>query len=61
MTDVVALRKKTLPALRVQYSTKEEFKSAAKTLKIMEDFKVCNADITTVLNVYICSQIETFM
>ncbi|CAG2229343.1 MGAT1 [Mytilus edulis] len=39
VTDVVALRKKTLPALRVQYSTKEEFKSAAKTLKIMEDFK----------------------
>ncbi|XP_052084095.1 alpha-1,3-mannosyl-glycoprotein 2-beta-N-acetylglucosaminyltransferase-like isoform X1 [Mytilus californianus] len=39
VTDVITLRKRTLPALRVQYSSKEEFKSAAKQLKIMEDFK----------------------
>ncbi|CAC5386971.1 MGAT1 [Mytilus coruscus] len=39
VTDVITLRKRSLPALRVQYSSKEEFKSAAKQLKIMEDFK----------------------
>jgi hypothetical protein len=40
VSEVMAGKKKTLSALRVQYSTKEEFKSAAKKLGIMDDFKV---------------------
>ena len=40
VAEVMAGKKKQLPALRVQYSTKEEFKSAAKKLGIMDDFKV---------------------
>lgn len=39
VNDVVSGGKKGLPSLRVQYSNKEEFKSAAKTLGIMDDFK----------------------
>lgn len=39
VAEVMGGKRRQLPALRVQYSTKEEFKSAAKKLGIMDDFK----------------------
>ena len=40
LAEVTSGGKKHMPALRVTYSTKEQFKAMSKKLGIMDDFKV---------------------
>ena len=40
VTDVQTRSKQNIPEVRVTYRTKEEFKSLAKKLGLMDDFKV---------------------